>query len=162
MKGPFEPPQIDVRVHDQSDSPGHHHRRLGDILDILARSSLSPSVCDQAASIFRRLAEAEGRVHGTPPEDIHFHEVGAVDAIVDITGACIGLGRLGVEAVHCSALPIGGGFANSAHGRIPIPAPGTTEPARAARRYRRATGAGDVDRAAILSTLADRPAACRL
>ena len=127
MKGPFRALKIDVRVHDQSGSHGHHHRRLGDILDILERGSLPSSVRDQAASIFRRLAEAEGRVHGTPPEDIHFHEVGAVDAIVDITGACIGLARLGVEAVHCSALPVGGGFVDSAHGRIPLPAPGPAE-----------------------------------
>jgi pyridinium-3,5-bisthiocarboxylic acid mononucleotide nickel chelatase len=123
MKGPLRALKIDVRVHDQS----HHHRRLGDILEILKSGSLPSSVRDQAASIFRRLAEAEGRVHGTPPADIHFHEVGAVDAIVDITGTCIGLARLGVEAVHCSALPVGGGFVDSAHGRIPIPAPGTAE-----------------------------------
>ena len=127
MKGPFRALKIDVRVHDRSGSHGHPHRRLGDILDILERSSLPSSVCEQAARIFRRLAEAEGRVHGTPPEDVHFHEVGAVDAIVDITGACIGLARLGIETAHCSALPVGGGFVDSAHGRIPIPAPGTAE-----------------------------------
>src|SRR5262245_15175934 len=127
MKGPFRALKIDVRVHDESGAHGHPHRKLGDILQILQSSPLPPAVRDQAASIFRRLAEAEGRVHGTPPEHIHFHEVGAVDAIVDVTGACIGLARLGIEAVHCSALPIGGGFANSAHGRIPIPAPGTAE-----------------------------------
>jgi uncharacterized protein (TIGR00299 family) protein len=135
MKGPFRALKIDVRLldesgahdHEETGPRGHPRRRLGDVLDILARSALAPPVRDQAASIFRRLADAEGRVHGTPPEDIHFHEVGAVDAIIDIAGACIGLARLGVEAVHCSALPIGGGFANSAHGRIPIPAPGTAE-----------------------------------
>src|SRR5215475_9040412 len=127
MKGPFRAVKIDVRVPDRSDPRAHQHRRLGDILAILEGSSLPPSVREQAARIFRRLAEAEGRVHGTPPEDIHFHEVGAVDAIVDITGACLGLARLGVEAVHCSALPVGGGFVDSAHGRIPIPAPGTAE-----------------------------------
>jgi pyridinium-3,5-bisthiocarboxylic acid mononucleotide nickel chelatase len=156
LKGPFRALKIDVRVHDQSGSHGHPHRRLGDILDIVERSSLPASVCDQAASIFRRLAEAEGRVHGTPPEDIHFHEVGAVDAIVDITGACIGLARLGVEAVHCSALPIGGGLVDSAHGRIPIPAPGTAELLRGMAlvdtgvRRELVTPTG----AAILSTLA--------
>jgi pyridinium-3,5-bisthiocarboxylic acid mononucleotide nickel chelatase len=127
MKGPFRALKIDVRVHDQSGSHGHPRRTLSDILAILGGSSLPSPVRDQAASIFRRLAEAEGRVHGTAPEDIHFHEVGAVDAIVDITGSCIGLARLGIEAVHCSALPVGGGFADTAHGRIPIPAPGTAE-----------------------------------
>ena len=72
-------------------------------------------------------AKAEARVHGTSVDQVHFHEVGAVDAIVDVTGACIGLHLLGVDAVHCSALPVGGGFVTGAHGRIPIPGPGTAE-----------------------------------
>src|SRR5216683_2440327 len=80
-----------------------------------------------AARIFTRLADAEARVHGTSVEEVHFHEVGAVDAIVDVTGACIGLDLLGVDAVHCSALPVGGGFVTGAHGRMPIPGPGTAE-----------------------------------
>jgi pyridinium-3,5-bisthiocarboxylic acid mononucleotide nickel chelatase len=84
-------------------------------------------VLEAATRVFRRLAEAEGRVHGVPPEEVRFHEVGAVDAIVDITGACIGLHLLGVQAVHCSALPIGGGFVTGAHGKMPAPAPGTAE-----------------------------------
>jgi uncharacterized protein (TIGR00299 family) protein len=66
-------------------------------------------------------------VHGTTVDQVHFHEVGAVDAIVDVTGACIGLHLLGVDAVHCSALPLGGGFVTGAHGRMPVPGPGTAE-----------------------------------
>jgi uncharacterized protein (TIGR00299 family) protein len=127
MKGPFRALKIDVRLSHGGGTSRPAHRRLSDILAILDGSALAATVRERAASIFRRLAEAEGRVHGKAPEQIHFHEVGAVDAIVDITGACIGLDHLGIEAVHCSPLPVGGGFAESAHGRIPIPAPGTAE-----------------------------------
>jgi uncharacterized protein (TIGR00299 family) protein len=84
-------------------------------------------VKSSAIRVFTRLAEAEGRAHGEPPEAVRFHDVGAVDAIVDITGACLGLHLLGVEAVHCSALPVGGGMVDGPHGRIPVPAPGTAE-----------------------------------
>src|SRR5256885_15873491 len=84
------------------------------------RSTLFPYT-----TLFR--SEAEARVHGTSVDQVQFHEVGAVDAIVDVTGACIGLHLLGVDAVHCSALPVGGGFVTGAHGRIPIPGPGTAE-----------------------------------
>ena len=80
-----------------------------------------------AGRIFTRLAQAEARVHGTTVDQVHFHDVGAVDAIVDVVGACVGLHLLGVDTVHCSALPVGGGFVTGAHGRIPVPAPGTSE-----------------------------------
>jgi uncharacterized protein (TIGR00299 family) protein len=103
------------------------HRGLRDILDILEGSRLAPPVREMAARIFRRLAEAEARVHGTTPERVHFHDVGAVDAIVDVTGACLGLHLLGVDAVHVGALPVGGGFVEGPHGRIPIPGPATAE-----------------------------------
>jgi len=103
------------------------HRGLREILDILEGSRLAPPVREMAARVFRRLAEAEARVHGTTPERVHFHDVGAVDAIVDVTGACLGLHLLGVGAVHVGALPVGGGFVEGPHGRIPIPGPATTE-----------------------------------
>ncbi|MGH7350412.1 MAG: nickel pincer cofactor biosynthesis protein LarC, partial [Candidatus Rokuibacteriota bacterium] len=103
------------------------HRGLREILDILETARLSPAVREMASRVFRRLAEAEARVHGTTPDRVHFHDVGAVDAIVDVTGACIGLHLLGVDAVHVGALPVGGGFVNGPHGRMPIPGPATAE-----------------------------------
>jgi uncharacterized protein (TIGR00299 family) protein len=124
MKGPFRATKVEVEI----DRSHHHpHRSLADILAILDGSALDGSVQERAARIFRRLAEAEARVHGTSIEAVHFHDVGAVDAIVDVTGGVLALSLLDVEAVHISALPIGGGFVDGAHGRIPIPGPGTLE-----------------------------------
>jgi uncharacterized protein (TIGR00299 family) protein len=105
----------------------HEHRQLRDILAILGASQLAPAVVAGAARIFTRLAQAEARVHGTGVEEVHFHEVGAVDAIVDVTGAVIGLHLLGAEGVHVSALPLGGGFVEGSHGRMPVPGPGAAE-----------------------------------
>ncbi|MBN1460385.1 MAG: nickel pincer cofactor biosynthesis protein LarC [Armatimonadetes bacterium] len=105
----------------------HGHRGLSDILEIINGSKLPPEVTLRARRIFERLAEAEARVHGRSVEEVHFHEVGAVDAIVDIVGACCGLHRLGLEKVYASALPLGGGWVESAHGRLPVPAPATVE-----------------------------------
>ena len=123
-KGAFRATKVDVEIDQQAHL---HHRSLGDILDILERSSLEVSVKARAARIFTRLAEAEARVHGTDRESVHFHDVGAVDAIVDVTGGIIALDLAGVQAVHISALPIGGGLVGGPHGRIPVPGPGTAE-----------------------------------
>jgi uncharacterized protein (TIGR00299 family) protein len=101
------------------------HRSLSTILNIIEKSTLAPSVKDRAASIFKNLGEAEAAVHDVPLEKIHFHEVGAVDAIVDIVGACIGFAALGIESCACSALNVGGGTAKMAHGVLPVPAPAT-------------------------------------
>src|SRR6267154_6875085 len=101
------------------------HRSLSAILEIFDKSQLSNSVRKNAAAIFRRLGEAEASVHGVPLEKIHFHEVGAVDAIVDIVGACIGFEALGIQRFACSALNVGGGTAKMAHGILPVPAPAT-------------------------------------
>ena len=103
------------------------HRKLPDVLAIIEASSLPPTDIERASSVFRRLAEAEARVHGTSPDQIDFHEVGALDAIVDVCGAVVGLRLLGVERVYCSALPAGGGTARSQHGELPVPAPATLE-----------------------------------
>ena len=134
MKGAFRAAKVDVHLHaddrghgDRDERHGHPHRDLRSILERLAEAGLDAGVTANAARIFTRLAEAEARVHGTTVDAVHFHEVGAVDAIVDVTGACIGLHLLGVDAVHCSALPVGGGFVSGAHGRMPVPGPGTAE-----------------------------------
>jgi pyridinium-3,5-bisthiocarboxylic acid mononucleotide nickel chelatase len=101
------------------------HRPLSAILQILKESKLAPSVRDRASAIFQKLGEAEARVHDVPLEKIHFHEVGAVDAIVDIVGACIGFHALGIEKFACSPLNVGGGTVKMAHGVLPVPAPAT-------------------------------------
>src|SRR5439155_12704088 len=102
-------------------------RRLPDILHLLETSHLDGAVVERASDVFRLLARAEAAVHGTRPEEVHFHEVGAVDAIVDVVGTVAGLRALGVEAVYASALPLGAGFVESQHGTLPLPAPGTLE-----------------------------------
>ena len=111
----------------------HKHRHLADILDILNNSQLSASVKGTAGRIFTLLAEAESRVHGEPVEQIHFHEVGALDSIVDVTGAVLGLEALGIERLYASALPYGSGTINSGHGLLPLPAPATLEVLRLAQ-----------------------------
>jgi uncharacterized protein (TIGR00299 family) protein len=101
------------------------HRSLTTILGILEKSTLAVGVKERASAIFKKLGEAEAAVHDVPLEKIHFHEVGAVDAIVDIVGACIGFTALGIESFACSALNVGGGTAKMAHGVLPVPAPAT-------------------------------------
>jgi uncharacterized protein (TIGR00299 family) protein len=101
------------------------HRSLRTILEILKSSQIVPSVRERASAIFQKLGEAEAHVHDAPIEKIHFHEVGAVDAIVDIVGACIGFHALGIERFACSPLNVGGGTVKMAHGVLPVPAPAT-------------------------------------
>ena len=122
-KGAFRATKVDVEV----DATAHHQRNLPEILRLLEQSGLPGRVKADAARIFTRLAAAEARVHGTTVEAVHFHDVGAVDALVDVSGAVAGLHLLGVEAVHVSALPLGGGMVDGPHGKIPIPGPGTAE-----------------------------------
>jgi len=105
----------------------HHHRGLAEILEIIDGSDLPPAVRGPARLAFTRLAEAEARVHARPVEEVHFHEVGAVDAIVDVVGACCGLHRMRIAEVYASPLPLGGGWVDTAHGRLPVPAPATVE-----------------------------------
>ena len=111
---------VKVKTEDQS-----KHRSLSAILEILQKSPLAAPVRERAAAIFQKLGQAEARVHDVPVEKIHFHEVGAVDAIVDIVGACIGFHALGIEKFACSPLNVGGGTAKMAHGVLPVPAPAT-------------------------------------
>lgn len=97
------------------------------IRDLLLASALAPPVRDRAIAVFQRLAEAEAKVHGSTIDQIHFHEVGGIDAIVDIAGASIGLALLGIERVYCGPPRLGHGFVWSQHGLIPVPAPATAE-----------------------------------
>jgi uncharacterized protein (TIGR00299 family) protein len=101
------------------------HRRLPDIAALIEESALPPADREAAANVFRSLAQAEAQVHGVAPDEVEFHEVGAIDAIVDIVGAVVGLRLLGVEQLYCSPLPAGGGVARSVHGELPVPAPAT-------------------------------------
>jgi uncharacterized protein (TIGR00299 family) protein len=114
--------KFDVLVHDH-----HTHRHYAGIDTMIADSTLADAVKELARRIFRRLAEAEALVHGVAVADVHFHEVGAVDSIVDIVGTAICLDYLEVEAVYAAPLPLGSGFVETAHGRLPVPAPATAE-----------------------------------
>lgn len=105
----------------------HPHRGLGDIRSLIEASTLSQDIQEKSMAIFTRLAMAEARVHRTEVEAVHFHEVGAVDAIIDVVGAVSGLSLLGIEAVYCSAIHLGSGTVACAHGILPVPAPATLE-----------------------------------
>jgi len=105
----------------------HAHRRLSDVLAIIEHGELPQRVKRDASVVFRRLAAAEARVHRVGIEDVHFHEVGAVDAIIDVVGVCAGLYLLGVEELYCSPLPLGRGQTTMAHGTLPLPAPAVLE-----------------------------------
>jgi uncharacterized protein (TIGR00299 family) protein len=105
----------------------HHHRGLSVILRRIDNAKVAPRAADRARKIFTRLAETEAKVHQLPIEQVHFHEVGAVDSIVDIVGACIGFELLGIDEFACSAFDVGAGQVNTAHGLLPVPAPATAE-----------------------------------
>ena len=107
--------------------PEHAHRHLHHIVEMIDRSTLTPSQRELALRIFNRLAQAEAKVHGSTIEKVHFHEVGAVDSIADIVGSAIAWDLLGVDRIVCSAVPTGTGFVQIAHGRCSIPAPATGE-----------------------------------
>jgi uncharacterized protein (TIGR00299 family) protein len=106
-------------------APGHPHTSLKEILALIRRSGLAPRVKDAASDCFVRLGRVEGQIHGVPTSRVRFHEVGAVDSIVDIVGSCLGLHLLGVEEVFCSHVPIGHGQIHTEHGPLPNPGPAT-------------------------------------
>src|SRR5919202_2444009 len=115
----------------QQDQP---HRGLPDVLRIVRGGALPEGVAERASKVFEALAEVEAGIHGTSVEDVEFHEVGAVDAIVDVVGTLLGLHLLGADwsAIQCSGLPMGSGWVRAAHGRLPVPAPATLELVRRA------------------------------
>lgn len=121
-RGPFAATRVDVQVAEAKQP----HRHLHHVAAILEAGELTPTVRARALAVFRRLAEAEAEVHGSTVERVHFHEVGAADALVDIVGAVEGLEALGVERVYSSPPRLGGGEVQSQHGLIPVPAPATT------------------------------------
>lgn len=114
-------------LHDHGDDAHVHQRSWREIRALIQASALAEPVKQTSLDIFARLAAAEGRVHGAPVEEVHFHEVGAVDSIVDIVGAAIGLHALGIERLYASAIPLGSGVVQSQHGPLPLPAPATLE-----------------------------------
>ncbi len=115
-----------TKVHVEA-GESHHHRHLSDILKMIDEAGLAPRAAERARNIFQRLGEAEAKVHNIPVEKVHFHEVGAVDSIIDIVGAAIGFDLLGIEGFACSAMDVGGGRVQTEHGVLPVPAPATAE-----------------------------------
>src|SRR5262249_36714228 len=138
--------KFQVRVHGQHPDASHGevahsrhgHRSWVAIRDLIAGSTLDAAVRERALAVFARLAEAEALVHGVPVERVEFHEVGALDAIVDVVGAAPGFIHLGIETVHVSALPVRHGLVQTAHGPLPVPGPGVRALLRGGR-----VGAGD-------------------
>ena len=118
---------VNLTQHNSDDHEDHHHssttRHLSQIQAIILQAKLPQQVEIRSLAIFRKLAEAEADVHGIPVEEVHFHEVGATDAIVDIVGTCLGLDWLNIEQFYCSTLPTGGGTVWAAHGQLPVPVP---------------------------------------
>jgi hypothetical protein len=110
-----------------SHSSGHEHRNFAMIGDMIDGSELNEKVKSLSIEMFRIVAEAEGKVHGKPMDEVHFHEVGATDSIVDIVGAAICIDALKVDKVMASSVQVGGGFVKCAHGKMPVPAPATAE-----------------------------------
>lgn len=121
-RGPLDAVSVDVRPAD--DQP---HRRLADVLDIIDAADTPAAVKERASAVFRRLAAAEAAVHGRAPDEVEFHEVGAVDAIIDIVGVCSGLHALGLAELVVSPIALGGGRMQTAHGPLPVPGPAVLE-----------------------------------
>lgn len=122
--------KVDVIVPDAAEE-----RHLADIMEIINSSGLPEDVRSLSGRVFRRLAEAESRVHGVPVEEVHFHEVGALDTIADVIGAAICFKASGAEILCSSAVNVGGGFVKTSHGMLPVPAPATLELLRGASIY---------------------------
>ena len=122
VRGHLVGTQIEIRVPAKQPS-----RNLGDIAELIVHSALSASVKQRVLDVFNRLAEAEGRLHNLPPTEVRFHEIGAVDSILDIVGTCVGLELLEVAQLVCSPVNVGSGSVRAAHGSLPVPAPAALE-----------------------------------
>jgi hypothetical protein len=154
QRGGFRVQTLTVRTSESLDPP---HRHLSDLLGLLERAPLSAAARQRAARILNRIAAAEARVHGIDVEEVHFHEVGAVDTLIDVCGAVLALERLGVARVMATTPYVGGGTVRCAHGELPVPAPGTAEllrglPQRRGPGGERVTPTG----AALLAELVER------
>jgi uncharacterized protein (TIGR00299 family) protein len=121
-RGAFRGLWLDVRTSESADPPERH---LAELCELLGRSSLGRDALARATGILERLAQAESEVHGVALEEVHFHEIGAVDTLIDVGGACLALERLGIAEVRSSVAFVGGGSIESAHGTLPVPTPGT-------------------------------------
>ena len=153
--------------HEHSESSGHHHheqhhhehqhgRGLAQIREIIQKAKINESAKNSAIAIFEKLGQAEAKIHNVPIEEIHFHEVGAADALVDIVCAAVGADALAVDEIICSPLNVGGGTVECAHGTFPVPAPATVELLKGAPVYASGLQAELVTPtgAAIVATLA--------
>jgi uncharacterized protein (TIGR00299 family) protein len=153
QKGSLRAMRVDVLFEE-----GKQRRGLAEIRQIIEASELPSVVQARAIAVFSRLAQVEAKVHGTSPDKIHFHEVGAIDAIIDVVGVVMGLHELGIERVYASALPLGPGWTQTDHGKVPLPAPATMELlAAAVTPTRPAPGPGELvtpTGAALLAELA--------
>lgn len=138
-KGALAATLLNLDIHEHQEEHNHHHehhrhhRHLGDIRSLIESSGLSESVRQTSLKIFQKLAESEAIVHGSSIEEVHFHEVGAVDSILDIVGAAVGLEYFNIQSVFSSALPLGTGQVITQHGLLPLPAPATLELIRMAQ-----------------------------
>jgi len=119
--------RVDVILNSHVHNHDHHHRNLKDIEEIINSSDLSDKVKKLSLDMFMKVAKAEAKVHGKPLYEVHFHEVGAIDSIVDMGGAAICLDYLNVDKIIASPVQVGGGFVKCAHGLMPVPAPATVE-----------------------------------
>ena len=114
--------KVNVKVKEST-----QHRKLSEIVSLINQSSLDSDIKQKSIRIFTRLAEAEAKVHGKKTEEVHFHEVGAIDAIVDVVGSVLGLKLLQIEEIYASPLPLSRGLVKTSHGNFPVPAPATVE-----------------------------------
>lgn len=126
-KSSIQATQVHVNTAESPPHQHHKHRSYAELAELLAGLSLSGSLRERAEQVLRRLAEAEATVHGVPVAEVHFHELGGLDTLVDIVGVVVGLEWLGIERLYCSPLPLSHGHVDTAHGRLPVPPPAVME-----------------------------------